>query len=158
MGGRIRAFWQGPPSKPGPTVAGPYPRAELADRLHLPTQSERHDMPDTSVDLDALTNRWLDLRERRGDIDDELGRIEAQLVAAVPAGKRYEIAPGVGVKVAAPSRRFSRELAAEYLTPNQYAQICVMTPSVELARTLPEYVQALIFAPTPGSKPSIRAL
>ena len=96
-------------------------------------------MTDTAR-LDQLAGERLDLlasiektKQRLADVDAlltyELGEVE---------GGRHELtyAPGQGVKLVAPSKRFNADLARAVLSPAQYSSVCVPTPNATLARQL----------------------
>lgn len=107
--------------------------------------------------LDGLVTDWLDVQaalEKHGRRKDDLAE---QIAARLPIGGRYEIVPGVGVRVQAPAARFDPKKAAEVLAPEQLAAISESKPSATLAKKFLPGVLVEQLTSTTGS-PSVRSL
>lgn len=107
--------------------------------------------------LDGLVNDWLTHKESIDKHQEICDQIAAQIVDKLPPGSKHEVAPGVGVRVQAPSARFDAAKAAEILSPEQLSAISEAKPSVTLARkflpgALVEQCQVAV------GKPSVRRL
>lgn len=86
--------------------------------------------------LDDVVNEYLDVSEALEKYTDRKAEIAGELADLLGVGGRHEVAPGVGVTVSRPSRRFDAAKAKAVLTPEQYDAICKPVPDSGLANAL----------------------
>lgn len=111
--------------------------------------------------LDDLTNAWLDARAEREKLDDRIADLDAVILANLAPGETHSLPglPGVGIKVAGPSRRLDKALAASMLTPEQLAAASepVLT-AAKVKETLPGWLVDMIIVADPNGKRSVQAI
>lgn len=90
-------------------------------------------MTTTEYDLGTLVQHYLVLRAEAESWARARDEAAEAVLGAMAAGETYELAPGEGVRVQPPNRRFDPALARRVLTPEQYASICEPVPNVKLA-------------------------
>lgn len=103
-----------------------------------------------------VVNEWLDVLadiEKANDRKTELAEI---IIEHLPVGQRYELMPGVGVRVQAPAPRFSPARAAEILTAEQLAAISMTLPNVTGLKFIPAVLADMCRVAT--GPPSVRRL
>lgn len=83
-----------------------------------------------------LVQDYLDVKEAIEKHTERLAQLAAQIRDALPIGDRHEIVPGVGVRVQAPARRFSADLAASTLDAGLIDAITVPTVSGAKAKQI----------------------
>jgi hypothetical protein len=87
-----------------------------------------------NTDLAQLIADYLERKAAREKIDQELADITELLLARVAEGESVEIAPGQGIRVQRPSRKFDPLIAEQILTGEQWEAILTPVPNKERAR------------------------
>jgi hypothetical protein len=86
--------------------------------------------------LDDIVNDYLDTAAALEKYEARKKQIAEEIASILGPGKRHEVAPGVGVTVSAPMRRWDPVKARAVLTQEQYASICIQVPDRKQAEAL----------------------
>lgn len=126
-------------------------------RHHHHQKGHGHAVNIPAADMIELVNEYLDLC---ATIEEDTARktaLAAHIAAQIEPGERFEIKPGIGVKVMAPSARFNADRARAILTPEQLAAISETHPTVAGLKFLPPVIADLCRVSTgPPSVQKIR--
>ena len=86
--------------------------------------------------LDAMVGDYIDCSRALDKYEERKREIADEIIRELGPGARHEIAPGVGVTVSRPPRRFDPDKARAILKPEQYASICIQVPDRRQAEAM----------------------
>lgn len=87
-----------------------------------------------ALPLDQLVNEYLDLGEQIAKDSERRSQVAELISRILPVGEKYEVAPGVGVRISSPKRTFDSNKAGHLLTKDQLRAISIQRLSVTEAR------------------------
>lgn len=91
----------------------------------------------TTTDMtrtEALVNAYLDLKATIERHTNDLTHLKQQIIATIAEGDTVEVAPGVGIRVQAGSRKWSETVARQVLTAEQVERFSVPKLDAKLAQ------------------------
>ena len=89
-----------------------------------------------NLELEQLITDYLSRKADIEKLNRDLAEITELILRHMAEGESVEIAPGQGVRVQRPSRRFDPSIAEQVLTGEQWAAILVAAPSAEKAKAV----------------------
>jgi hypothetical protein len=89
-----------------------------------------------NADLEQLIADYLERKEAKEKLERDISDISEQILSRMAEGESAEIAPGQGVRIQRPSRKFDPAVAQQILTGEQWAAILVPVPNSQRAKDI----------------------